>query len=60
MSAWRALPGLALLALLASCGGGSAVPVTFEPLRYDYLTPIRLNVATVDIEQSWTPVARHP
>jgi len=47
---------LASLPLLSSCGGGGGgtVPVTFAPLRYDYLTPIRLNVATLDIAQPWT------
>ena len=34
--------------LLAACGGDGP-PRTYPPLRYDFLTPLRLNVATVDI-----------
>jgi hypothetical protein len=52
-----------LLALLlplavAGCGGGTevAAPVAFTPLHYDYLTPLRLNVATVDVEDH-APIA---
>lgn len=46
--------------VLASCSGGSEAPLTspgvsFAPLVYDYLTPIRLNVATIDIEQRFAP-----
>lgn len=34
---------------LAACGG-DAPPRTFPPLRYDYLTPLRLSVASIDRE----------
>lgn len=39
--------------LLAACGGGE--PVHYEPPSYDYLTKLRLNVATIDINDSWAP-----
>jgi hypothetical protein len=34
-----------------------ASPASFEPLRFDYLTPIGLNVASVLIEQRFVPGA---
>ncbi len=40
--------GLVALAL-ASCGE-EAPPQDFAPLHYEYLTPIRLNIATVDVD----------
>jgi hypothetical protein len=43
----------ALVLLLAGCG--EEPPRRFEPLRYDYLTKIKLNVAGIDIDDSWTP-----
>jgi hypothetical protein len=43
-----------LCLLLGSCGG-SAPPLTFQPLTYDYLTKIRLDVASVEIEDNWHP-----
>ena len=43
----------ALGLLLARCGTPEAP--TFEPLRYDYLTKIKLNVARIDIDDSWVP-----
>jgi hypothetical protein len=43
-----------LCLLLASCGS-SAPPLTFEPLTYDYLNKIRLDVANLDIEDEWHP-----
>jgi hypothetical protein len=39
--------------LLAACGGGSNR--TYPPLRYGYLTPLRLNVAALQIEQRYVP-----
>lgn len=36
------------LLLLAACGETVLRRTSFPPLRYDYLTPIRLNVASVD------------
>ena len=45
------LAATGLLGLLAACSGDEpAVPQNFPPLHYEYLTPIRLNVATIDIE----------
>ncbi|WP_428488016.1 hypothetical protein [Rhodopila sp.] len=40
--------------VLAACGGHEVEPV-FEPLHYDYLPPIQLNVATIDVEQRFIP-----
>ncbi len=45
---------LVLPLLLAACGGGDAPP-SYPPLRYDYLPPIQLNVATVDVRQDFVP-----
>jgi hypothetical protein len=45
---------LLLPLLLAGCGGGGRER-SYPPLRYDYLTPLRLNVATIQIEQSFVP-----
>ena len=38
---------LAVPLLLAACGGDEPVRTSFPALRYDYLTPLRLNVATL-------------
>ncbi|MBN8900044.1 MAG: hypothetical protein BGO51_06595 [Rhodospirillales bacterium 69-11] len=38
---------------LAACGGEE--PENFPPLRYAYLPPIRLNVASIDIQQRFIP-----
>jgi hypothetical protein len=35
--------------LLAGCGGGTPMRRDFPPLRYDYLAPLRLNVANVEL-----------
>jgi hypothetical protein len=43
---------------LAACGGEEE-PV-FTPLRYDYLPPIQVNVATIDIEQRFIPSGFSP
>ena len=45
---------LGLPALLTACGG-PAVPVTFAPLGWDYLPPLKLNVAVIDIDDAWKP-----
>ncbi len=47
---------LALPVLLSACGE-SEPPPTFRPLGWEYLTPLKLNVARVDIDDSWTPRA---
>jgi hypothetical protein len=44
---------LLLPLLLAACG--SEPRQSFPPLRYNYLPPIGLNVATIDIEQRFMP-----
>jgi hypothetical protein len=46
---WLGLP-----AVLAACGGRSG-PVEYLPLSWDYLPPIRLNAASVDIDDAWKP-----
>jgi len=38
---------------LAACGGGE--DRVFEPLRFNYLPPIQLNVAAIEIEQRFVP-----
>jgi hypothetical protein len=43
---------LLLPLLLAACGGE---PRLYPPLRYDYLPPIRLNVAQVEVQQDFLP-----
>ena len=43
--------------LLAACGGGEQ---TFPPLRYNYLPPIRLNVASFSIQQQFYPSGARP
>lgn len=52
---------LLLPLLVAGCGGEESVPDGFfEPLRYNYLPPIQLNVATVDIVQRFIPAGVPP
>jgi len=41
--------------LFAGCGGGGNEERSYPPLRYDYLTPLRLNVAAIQIEQPFVP-----
>lgn len=49
---------LLLPILLAACGDDE--PKYFEPLTWDYLPPIKLNVATVEIEQRFVPSGISP
>ncbi len=44
------LPLAVLLPLVVASCGSDAPPPVFTPLAYDYLRPIRLNVATLDVE----------
>ncbi|HXT81657.1 MAG TPA: hypothetical protein VN702_18990 [Acetobacteraceae bacterium] len=56
------LPGrrsiLLLPLLLAACG--EEEPKLYAPLRYNYLPPIRLNVASVQIEERFIPSGVSP
>ncbi len=45
--------------LLAACGGGHS-DRSFPPLRYGYLTPLRLNVASVRVETRYIPAGVPP
>jgi hypothetical protein len=45
---------------LASCARRTAPAMAFAPLRYDYLPPIRLNVASIDIDQRFVPAPGGP
>jgi hypothetical protein len=49
---------LLLPLLLAACGGGERQD--FPPLRYGYLPPIRLNVASISIEDQFYPSGMPP
>ncbi len=54
------LLGLATLPWLAGCGGGDDAPPpteTFPALDYGYLPKLRLNVASVQVDDSWTPAS---
>ncbi len=44
-----------LLALSSLAGCSSPAPRNFAPLRYDYLPPLRLNVASIRVEQRFVP-----
>ena len=44
--------------LVAGCGGSE--PRQYLPLRYNYLTPLRLNVSTLQIEQRFIPSGAPP
>jgi hypothetical protein len=50
---------LLLPLLFTGCGGGGGER-TFQPLRYDYLTPLQLNVASIQIEQRFVPSGAAP
>src|SRR4051794_14592334 len=50
---------LLLPLVLAACSGGEEEHV-YEPLRYNYLPPIQLNVARIDIEQRFVPAGVPP
>lgn len=53
---------LAVPLLLAACGGddSSESANTFPPLRFDYLPPIQLNVASIEIQQQFVPSGLPP
>jgi hypothetical protein len=50
---------LLLPLLLAGCGGDRR-PRSYLPLRYDYLTPLTLNVAAIQIEQRFVTSGAAP
>lgn len=50
----RRRTALLLPLLVAACGGGEEEQ-SFPPLRYDYLAPLRLNVAAIQVEQRFVP-----
>ena len=52
-----AFSALFIPALLTACGGSPPPPLRFAPLSWDYLAPLKLNVAAIDIDDSWTPRA---
>ena len=43
---------------LAACGGGE--PKSYPPLRYGYLEPIRLNVASIRVQDEFVPAGIAP
>ena len=47
--------GSAFAILFALAGCASQPPRTYPPLRYDYLLPLRLNVASVTVESRFVP-----
>jgi hypothetical protein len=49
---------LLLPLVLAACGGEEEQ--VFEPLRYNYLPPIQLNVASIAVEQRFVPSGVDP
>ena len=51
---------LALLLPLAAAACGSEPPPVFEPLRYNYLPPLQLNVAAIEVAQRFIPAGVAP
>jgi len=48
------LSAIGMPLLLAGCAGEEVLQV-FPPLTYGYLTKLRLDVATIDVAEAWTP-----
>src|SRR3954447_23672005 len=51
---------LLLPVIVAACGAPEEPLTNFQPLRYDYLPPIGLNVAAIDIRQQYFPSGARP
>ena len=54
----RGVPRRALILLalaVAGCATGAPVGDNFPPLRYNYLPVLKLNVASIEIENEWQP-----
>jgi hypothetical protein len=49
------LPAILSPVLLESGCADDPAPEAFTPFRYDFLTPIRLNVASIEIERRFVP-----
>jgi len=48
---------LLLLPLLVAACASEPPPTNFAPLRYEYLTPLRLNVGQIDVDDRWRPMS---
>lgn len=46
---------LALPLVATACAESTPTPVSFAPLRYNYLPVLRLNVASIEIQNAWQP-----
>jgi hypothetical protein len=46
-----------MLPLLAASCSSEPPPRSFPPLHYDYLTPLTLNVAAIDIDDHWQSIS---
>jgi hypothetical protein len=48
--------------LLSACGGQPPAPVAhdFQPLDFSYLTPLRLNVASIEVDDRFVPAGAPP
>ena len=58
MRPWPRRAALLLPLLAAACGPEVSAPAartSFPPLRYDHLTPIRLDVARIDVDERFVP-----
>lgn len=51
---------LALPALLAACGSDEEGQANFAPLDFSYLTPLNLNVGSIEIQQLFVPAGMPP
>jgi hypothetical protein len=49
---------LLLLPLFAASCASDEPPRSFPPLTYEYLTPLPLNVGSIEIDDQWKPLSR--